>query len=393
MQKKKIILKNKEKFIRLMNVISWLDECRWSEENAVDIINYCSDDIKNCEKILTHCLCYITDRVMPFERIWEKGGLVFSELVKEYSKGNIPFEYIEKKYYIKYPSKDGVEKFKFKSDNYEFASHYITNDYECIKQTLQILEDYNRNIVKFIVDILEKYKDNTDLLKRVAFALHLLTYSLNNKKADTGEIVRILGNEAEFNQNFKIFEKKSTNGKKRLWCCIRDYKKGPHHDIFKKAIVEIDSISEKDKEILVETWDKLPMNQIELPGDVWNNNPIFRENLFGDIIEDINNIPKTWGMPKIIRELFEQLSEDEKGEYYPEQFDITFDFVPRMCGNKLCDICLFGKNGIDLICIPSQDKLCPVALISCGYKKECKNDKEDCDIIRNISKGLCKGTD
>ena len=32
------------------------------------------------------------------------------------------------------------------------------------------------------------------------------------------------------------------------------------------------------------------MDQIELPGDIWNNSPLFRDNLFEKIL-DLENIP------------------------------------------------------------------------------------------------------
>ena len=131
------------------------------------------------------------------------------------------------------------------------------------------------------------------------------------------------------------------------------------------------------------------MDQIELPGDVWNNSPLFRDNLFEKVL-DLENIPNTWGMARIIREVYIQLnSKKEIGYFYPEQFDITFDFVPRMCNKKLCNVCLFGKNGVESICIPTEDKYCPVALLSCGYVYRCKRD--GCIIKEGISRGICKG--
>ncbi|MGB9748115.1 MAG: hypothetical protein ACPLXM_14410, partial [Bacteroidales bacterium] len=60
------------------------------------------------------------------------------------------------------------------------------------------------------------------------------------------------------------------------------------------------------------------------------------------------------------RDLYDQLKENEAlYDFYPEQFDVTFDFVPRMCNKKLCDVCPFGNNGIEYTCIPAKDKYCP----------------------------------
>jgi len=82
----KIKIKDKNKLKRLLKTISWLDTQRWSNENNYNLINFSKKDLKNHEKILTHWICYITDRQMPFEIIWDKGGYIFSELVYEYSR-------------------------------------------------------------------------------------------------------------------------------------------------------------------------------------------------------------------------------------------------------------------------------------------------------------------
>lgn len=267
---------------------------------------------------------------------------------------------------------------------------YVTDDYKNILQTLEILNDdkYKKNIISFIMDIIQRFRDSSDLLIRVACGLHLLTYQLEEKSAIPKKIKEILNSDKEFNKKIEEFKKNSTKGKKRLWCCIRDYKKGFYNNIFNDAIKEILS---RDADELMGIWNKLPMDQIELPGDVWNNSPLFKDNLFANIL-NITDIPDSWGMPKIIRQIYNQLKDKENINYfYPEQFDITFDFVPRMCNKKLCNVCLFGLNGADLICIPSIDKYCPVSLVSCGYRTKCIGITGDCLIRDGLSKGICEG--
>jgi len=135
--------------------------------------------------------------------------------------------------------------------------------------------------------------------------------------------------------------------------------------------------------------EKLTYEQIELPGDVWDNSPLFRNNLFANVL-DLNTIPQSWNMPQIVRDIYNQLKDNEDiKDFYPEQFDITFDFVPRMCNKKLCNVCLFEENGVASICIPTKDKYCPVALLSCGYIAEC--EEEECIIKQGISKRICRG--
>jgi len=381
-------IKDKDSFIKICKVISWLDDRRWNTEDNYNFINFFREDLLNSEKILTHWICYITDRQMPLKLVWDKGGHVFSELVYEYKRSKLLPQQIIEKYYEKYSDKD-KKRFRFKSsDNTTFASRYITDDYQNILNTLEVLNYYERNIIKFILNIIKRFKDREDLLIRIACRLHLLTYQLGGKKANSKETLWILNDEREFEKKVEYFKKNSTSGKKRLWCCIRDYKKGLYHKVFSEAIREVTG---REASKFISIWDNLPMEQIELPGDVWNNSPLFRDNLFAKIL-DIDSIPKTWGMPEIIRDIYKQLkSSGEINNFYPEQFDITFDFVPRMCNKKLCNVCPFGKNGVELICIPSKDKYCPVALLSCGYIAKCVGEEGDCILKEGLGKGICKG--
>lgn len=387
----KLKIKDKESLAKIFQIVSWLDSRRWNAEENYNFVHFFRSDLTNCEKILTHWICYITDRQMPFEIVWDKGGYVFSEMVYEFSRSNLSPQQVFNKHYEKYQDKKGKERFRFKSaNNVTFASRYITNDYQNILQTLEVLnyQKYKRNIIVYIVDIIRRFQREEDLLIRIACALHLLTYQLNRGEANSEKIIGILDDDNTFNGMLKEFKRTSTKGKKRLWCSVRDYKKGLYHEVFKEAIKEIANNNAKE---LIKRWNSLPMDQIELPGDVWNNSPLFKDNLFANVL-DMNSIPKTWRMPKIIRELYNQLKNNEEiKDFYPEQFDITFDFVPRMCNKKLCNVCVFGRNGVGLICIPTQDKYCPVALLSCGYIAKCVGNQGNCILREDIGKGICKG--
>jgi len=382
-------IKDQNSFIKICKVISWLDNRRWNTEDNYNFVHFFRDDLTNCEKILTHWICYITDRQMPFEVVWDKGGYVFSELVYEYERSKLLPQQILNAYYEKYKDNKSKEKFRFKSsENTTFASRYVTDDYQNILNTLEILNYYERNIINFIVDIIKRFKDREDLLVRIACSLHLLTYQLDSKKTNPKKTLRILNNEQEFEKKVEFFKRNTTSGKKRLWCCIRDYKKGLYHKVFSEAIKEVTG---REASKFISIWDNLPMEQIELPGDVWNNSPLFKNNLFTKIL-DIDSIPKTWGMPEIIRDIYKQLkSSEEINDFYPEKFDITFDFVPRMCSKKLCDVCPFGQKGVELVCITSEDKYCPVALLSCGYIAKCVGKEGNCIFKEGIGKGICMG--
>jgi len=81
-----------ERMSAILEVFSLLDDTRWNQEPTDDLsdycynlINYCTHDLTEDEKLLTHWLCYITDRRMPFKRVWDVGGYVISHLVRRYT--------------------------------------------------------------------------------------------------------------------------------------------------------------------------------------------------------------------------------------------------------------------------------------------------------------------
>ena len=62
-------------------ITSFFDDARWSSETNYNLINYFSDDLTDDDKLLTHWLCYITDRQMEFRRIWDVGGYIVSNII------------------------------------------------------------------------------------------------------------------------------------------------------------------------------------------------------------------------------------------------------------------------------------------------------------------------
>ena len=87
---KSITITNVEKLNRILDIFSQLDDIRWNIADNYNLINYCCDKDKltNDEKLLTHWLCYITDRQMGFERVWDVGGYVISHMVRAFTQGN-----------------------------------------------------------------------------------------------------------------------------------------------------------------------------------------------------------------------------------------------------------------------------------------------------------------
>ncbi len=77
-----------EKLAEIFKIISFYDDYRWEFSHNYNLINFFKIDLQSDIKILTHWICYITDRQMPFQRIWDIGGFVFSELIYEIKKQN-----------------------------------------------------------------------------------------------------------------------------------------------------------------------------------------------------------------------------------------------------------------------------------------------------------------
>ena len=91
------------------------------------------------------------------------------------------------------------------------------------------------------------------------------------------------------------------------------------------------------------------------------------------------------GTPRI-RYVYELLKASEDLRFYPEQLDVSFDFVPRMCEQQNCDICLFGA-GIGGMCHRQPGQLCTVVLASCGYRHRCSTDS--CLLSEDAVRGYC----
>ncbi len=142
----KLEVADRQKLLDIAKVISWLDDKRWCSPKNYNALNFFRPDLTNSEKILTHWICYITDRQMPFELVWDKGGLVFSELVFNFSRTNLPVNNLLGQLYEEYSGRKGIARFRFKSLTLKnnkpiyFASRYVTKDYDSIKQTCPELQ-------------------------------------------------------------------------------------------------------------------------------------------------------------------------------------------------------------------------------------------------------------
>ncbi len=406
--------------------MAFYDEIRWKETSNYNLINFYRKGLDNDTKLLTHWICYITDRQMDFKRIWDVGGFVFSELVDQYKKTgklnllnpNVEESFIKKNgdndkkkkdgYHFVSKSKVGNNEILKKDyllnadDIVEFTPRYYPADYFSILLTFYSLEEYGRSLTKFIATQIEKHREKEDMIKRVLFSLYLLTYYGIGKIRKEGQIKRkdidnffkniekakernetissILNNDEDFEKEFKKFKKDAIFKQKRAWCSLRDFFKSPEFSKYFKESLEKENVDTRDLFTINS------FRQFELPGDVWNNNSKFRM----CILENTEYENSKKSLNKILREYYDKNKED-LDDCYPEQFDVTFDFVPRMCAQDNCEICPIGfmkgkGSNFQKTCVKNKNYYCTVSLINCNYKIRCLGN--NCKLVNDILPNL-----
>ena len=325
-----------------------------------------------------------------------------------------------------------LEKYKFEKEDFvDYVSRYCVADYVNTLFALSVLQDYDKSLLSFLSAVCKKIpKDDVKKqVRSIAMALYLLTYDdlradfagtkmlASNKNSDEEKesvskkledwrkelfddgflekrkekLLTLLSNE-EFEETYKkFFEKKHQFvNMKRVWCALRDYIKDVNYNnVFFKKVFGVD-ISDKDEKFI-----DLYAQHLELPGDVWNNNSSFLKCVFIDEYMDDEikqEYQKYFGKnkyeaKKLLRVVCDKYSFGEQG-LYPEIFDCTFNFAPRMCDSngEMCSICPYSKDAYDFdkLCVKQKQKLCPVVLVCCGYKKEC--DGDDCVLVDILNK-------
>ncbi len=394
---------------QIFRIISFYDDNRWESFHNYSMINFFRNDLSADIKILTHWLCYIMDRQTPFLRIWDIGGFVISELIYEVKKqksldllnpdyensflireNNDKFCFISKS---KAESNSVLSKYEgiFEDGRVKFKSRFFPSDYIAILSTLVFLEEYGFSFSKFIKDVYCRHKDKDDFIKRILFSLSLLTYGEigqtdsrnlvdfeeNKRKAKErkNRIKEILFQPNRFNAKYNHFLEDRVFKQKRAWCSLRDFIKSPEiKGYFQEALSE-EGLTSSDFQKLF-SYDALA--QLELPGDVWNTNSKFRKCILKNT--DYENCD--WSLNKILRVFYDN---NPHIVGYPEQFDITFDFVQRMCVQNNCKLCPIYKidnedNRFNKICIKNENMYCPVVLVGCNYHNNCVG-KDRCKLL------------
>ncbi len=146
---------------KIFKIISFYDEVRWASISNYNLINFYKNTLDDDERLLTHWLCYIADRQMAFERIWEVGGFVFSELTNQFKeKGDL--QLLNPNHTNSFIEENGKGGYTFKSnskvndnpilkqsydyketDIVKFTPRYYPSDYFSILYTFDILREYN----------------------------------------------------------------------------------------------------------------------------------------------------------------------------------------------------------------------------------------------------------
>ena len=358
--------------VEFAQVISWLDCARWNNPQAV-AANEIYEGLQPDQKILAHWLSYITDLRRPFRQVWEEGLYVFSGLVKDYAEQQLNAGDIEKfirEHQTSPP--EGKKNRPFKYGNVLYSPRYDFEELQ-ITRTLKLLLGFDKNLVKFMLDFAERYKSDPESLRHVACALDILTYR-SDSEIEIGFTENIFSSSELMSTCYRLWRKSldapSGHGRKRLWAALRDYFKQKGY---------LSHIS----------WPvgSFELSQLELPGDKWNSE--FFESFVNDLAQGAGIVTRGRNSPIIAKEIYKHVKQDFP-EFYPEQLDVSFDFAPRMCEIRLCPICPFGGGRISDFCHGNSTKLCPTALITCGYILDCVPEK--CPIKKGVGQKICPKT-
>lgn len=399
-------METKEKLVKVWPIVKWLDDARWSKGASKSLIpGRVFESLSPSGKILSHWLGYITDQQRSWQDVWMMGGPIFAEVVKQYENTTRADDVLDLLLeFTSINTEKTVDMFSSKQQKIEgktitytprFGSHMVS-----IARSLYILADFEGNIITYLSSNIQFIFETSSMqadspILRMAFLFYLLSYddihtgmtSFHSQRQEfkgdleqrRGYIDRLLQSINQLENTYYSWIRHRFH--KRLWAAFRDYiKPGSYNEpIFiealkrAKADLIVDLLEYNRKQVLC---------ALELPGDTWNL--VFNERLFDSKINH----------PANLREYYDQLRSEEilSDDFYPEQFDMSFDFTPRMCdlgeqllcpfkkSSKLTEYC-FGNTG--------KGKLCPVTKILCGYETDCV--PTGCPVLAGVMEDICRG--
>lgn len=390
------------KLIDIWKFFKWLDEMSYVNSYEDFVRSIYEDSIKNINDfrrklglketdisgieakhlVLSHWLTYIFDYQMPAKYIWERGYPIIACAVIEYLD--------------RYSADEVIEKFSFWCEKYNFKHRFMKKHKlnEKVRRTLRILEkSFNKDIIDFMLKI-TSYGEDNDWVRKVACALYLLTY---DESVSEYEACKILRSKGEFDKYYisKIDRRtslwKAKLWHKRLWAALRDYM------VSREIKRSLNKYRYYDAQIL-KRWENSEkfLDQLEVPGDIWNIR--FYENVMKRLLEELlkDKVKESaLGNPaKSIRILYNEFREVfKKNEFYPGQFDVTFDYARVFCNKKLCILCpLYIFSITKRLCeavINSEAKVCPILILLEYSKTSCIG--ENCPVYREKLAGICEG--
>ncbi|GEM_PF-2888498 len=441
------MLKYENEFKKMVEIAAWMDKARWETLNAYGQVSIGDENFQNLEsskKILVHWLCYINDYQRNVDELWQKGGIVFTGIVKEIDTTRSGRDYL---YLIKdkfratdnKKSNDGSDNsqklipFEIKEKSTKFSPRDWGSMYGVLRTLYILKENYDGNIIKFFVSQISKDKSVEYNIDNIAKRSYILSYkdiskakSKKDKENKLNEIIRGWW-KSENNANAmleKLIENIENDFKKeiddnswknkkyenkRLWAALRDYLEPSYklNEIFLKAITE----TKPEITFFHENINKI-MPSVEFPGDIWNirfaKNTIWnfaKSNEKEEFLREFSHrkngkdLKESINFSHLVRTCYESLLYQDKKQvqkYYPAQMDVSYDFASRMCSKCKFEnmdlFCPFGSGEeINKLCIginskKTEEQYCPLLLMTCGYRFICKT--EVCSILQQNKKGM-----
>lgn len=358
------------------------------------------------QQVLTHWLCYITDAQRPYQQVWEEGGPVFAEVVREYAQGHTePLAVLER---FSRPAKEGRKVDILSSrlqrvggEKISFAPRYGMHLFS-VATTLAILRDHGRGLAGYLAANWSFCQeapggDGDDPVHRAAFLLHLLSYWEIPKglsSVRSAEFVRAVEKRSQqvaetmadpkaLQEEYRYWLTHDDRYGKRLWAAFRDSVK-PGSAFREPFLRALEAIGRSDIAGYFRRNAAEALRALEIPGDVWNNR--FFEKLFGPD-----------ATPATFRGWYEDLRKTGRlpPDTYVEQFDVSFEYAASMCADRSFETCVFRQaSRVRALCPPLSGatwagKPCPVAAYLCGYEYPCS--PEGCPVREGPPEDLCPG--
>lgn len=399
-------MQTSEKLLKAWPLVKWLDNARWSTGASDPLIpGSVFAALDNSSQILTHWLCYITDQQRPYEDVWRMGGPIFAEIVQQYKTVKVTTEVLDLLRSFTITRKPGQVD-RFQSHHQKVAGQDITYTPRfgahllSIARTLCILTAFRGSIIYYLSDntpfvLSPSFSCDDSPTRRLVFLLHMLSYdevydglvSFHNQRQQFADdlqqryyrITKLLQAPLSLEGVYSTWLRRRFH--KRLWASFRDYvKPGSYHEhVFANALAEVGAnsllqyLSKQRRQVF---------SSLELPGDSWNT--AFNQMLFDGKVNS----------PQDLRWHYDQLRSAGRlsDEFYPEQFDISFDFAPRMCDRREESVCPFKNSSkLRMYCFGNSGngRLCPITRIVCGYESECS--PSSCPILTGLTDDICCG--